>query len=147
MRIQGALTKPSSVYVAGLAEHFALAFVAALDRIDQKERNGFSAAGLESVFLNDLLMTGSWTTDLKWNWKYATHINLLESNSYVTLLKMLASSGISGRSPVFWTQELQRDPMQRVDLLLEPSDLVSEEQPLSLLQLDCMGLSVSLLPG
>ena len=97
VRIEGALTKPSSVYVPKLAEHFARAFLIALAGMNQKEKDGPPVAGLESVLLNDLLMTGEWTCDLKWNWRHATHINLLESNSYVTLLKMLASRGLSGR--------------------------------------------------
>ena len=97
VKIEGALTKPSSIYVPRLAEHFAKAFVRALKKIDFEERAGPNVAGLESVFLNDLLMTGDWVCDLQWCWQHATHINLLESNSYVTLLRMLASRGVEGR--------------------------------------------------
>ena len=97
VRIEGAYTKPSSVYVPNLAEHFALAFARALDKIRLEESVGPTIGGIESVFLNDLLMTGHWSCELAWFWKHSSHINLLESNSYVTLLKLLAARGLSGR--------------------------------------------------
>ena len=65
IRIEGAYTKPSSVYVPNLAEHFARAFASALDRVKDEECQGPSVAGLESVFLNDLLMTGDWSVDFR----------------------------------------------------------------------------------
>lgn len=97
VRIEGAYTKPSSVYVPNLAEHFALAFACALDKIRLEENVGSAVKGIESVFLNDLLMTGHWSCELAWFWKHSSHINLLDSNSYVTLLKLLAARGLSGR--------------------------------------------------
>ena len=74
-----------------------LRVLSALRRIDAEERDCLIISGHESVLLNDILCTGEWQCDLVWTWKHATHINLLESNSYVTLLRMLASQGISGR--------------------------------------------------
>ena len=91
--IAGKLTKPSAVYVPKLARHFALAFKEALDRLAVEEAEGPKVDGLESVVLNDLLQTDGWRCDLVWRWKHSTHINLLESNAYVTLLRGLASQG------------------------------------------------------
>ena len=85
--------KPSAVYVPDLAKHFAVAFRDALVRLDREEENGPRINGLESVVLNDLLQTGTWRKDLAWKWRHSTHINMLESNAFVTLLRFLAAKG------------------------------------------------------
>lgn len=90
LRIEGKLTKASSVYVPALAEHFARAFYKALRRIDDQHENEPTVKGLESVAINDVLMSGSWQLEHCWHWKVAAHINVLESNAYLSLLKRLA---------------------------------------------------------
>ena len=91
--IAGKLTKPSAVYVPKLARRFAFVFKDALRRLDEKAMSEPRIDGLESVVLNDLLQTGGWRCDLVWRWKHSTHINLLESNAYVTLLRKLSAEG------------------------------------------------------
>ena len=90
LRIEGKLTKASAVYVPALAEHFARAFYKALRRIDDQHENEPTVKGLESVAINDVLMSGSWQLEHCWHWKVAAHMNVLESNAYLSLLKRLA---------------------------------------------------------
>eukprot|EP00435_Cladocopium_sp_Y103_P046984 s552_g13.t1 len=95
--IQGAFTKPSAVYVTELAKHFARAFAAALDRQFRVEADAPRVAGVESVVSNDLLMSGHWEEVLSWFWRRPSHINILESHSFLTLLRHLAVNGFSCR--------------------------------------------------
>ena len=85
--IAGALTKPSAVYVPALASHFAKAFSTALRQLDAAEQSMPKVEGLESVVANDLLISGSWSVDLDWFWKAPGHINILESHSFLALLR------------------------------------------------------------
>ena len=95
--IQGTYTKASAVYVDKLAKHFARAFAQALDR-DRRLRAGEPRCeGIESVVCNDLLLSGDWSTVLEWHWRRCSHINILESHSFLTLLRHLASRGVDGR--------------------------------------------------
>ena len=91
--IEGKYTKPSAIYVPELARHFALSIAKALRRQKAVEAASFQVGGIESVVANDLLLTGSWEVELQWKWQHAAHINLLESHSFVTLLKLLALEG------------------------------------------------------
>ena len=91
--IAGSFTKPSAVYVPALARHFAKAFDLALARQRRNEGNAPKILGHESVIINDLLSTGNWKVDAEWFWKYPAHINVLESHSYLALLKNLALKG------------------------------------------------------
>ena len=93
VRIEGALTKASAVYVPRLADRFALVFAKALKSSAHEESQGPGGAAIESVVLNDILMTGRWSTDLEWFWKTRSHINILESHSYLALLKKLVIDG------------------------------------------------------
>ena len=92
IRIEGALTKASAVYVPKLADRFALVFAKAIRRLEAEERSE-DGAGIESVVLNDILMTGEWRTELDWFWRTRSHINILESHSYLALLKKLLVEG------------------------------------------------------
>ena len=58
VRIEGQLTKASAVYVPKLARRFALVFAAALKRTSNEEEDAYLSPCIESVVLNDLLMTG-----------------------------------------------------------------------------------------
>ena len=93
VRIEGQLTKASAVYVPRLARRFALVFAAALKKISDKEEDAYLSPCIESVVLNDLLMTGSWKVDLQWFWATRSHISLLESHAYLSLLRMLVREG------------------------------------------------------
>lgn len=44
--------------------------------------------------INDILASGEWQLEHQWHWKSASHINVLESLSYVSLLKKLAASNL-----------------------------------------------------
>ena len=92
LRIEGKYTRPSAVYVPALAKHFALAFKKALAYQKEEEAaKEIKVAGLESVVVNDVLAAGEWKLEHQWHRKAASHINVLESLSYVSLLKKLAA--------------------------------------------------------
>ena len=93
LRIEGQLTKPSAIYVPKLARRFALVFAAALKKLKRQEEDRYLSPCIESVVLNDLLMTGSWRVDLQWHWATRSHINLLESHAYLSLLRLLIREG------------------------------------------------------
>ena len=97
LRIEGKYTKESAIYVPALADHIAEAFDRALRQLDAAEAEQPQLQGIESVICNDLLSTGTWTTELEWFWRSASHINILESHAYVSLLRKLALDQISGR--------------------------------------------------
>ena len=93
IRIEGKFTKPSAMYVSALAEHFASCISTAL-RVKRAEREDEPVCqGLESVLINDLLMTGKWTVQSSWFWRKASHINLLESHAGLALMKKLTCEG------------------------------------------------------
>ena len=93
VRIEGQLTKASAVYVPRLAKRFAGVFAAALKKISDEEEDAYLSPCIESVVLNDLLMTGDWRVDLQWFWATRSHINLLESHAYLSLLRLLVREG------------------------------------------------------
>jgi hypothetical protein len=86
VKIEGQYTKASEVYVDGVAERIARAFLDAL--ADKKPRDHADPRGLESVVLNDLLLQDVWKVDASWPWRYPSHINVFESYSLVTLLTL-----------------------------------------------------------
>ena len=87
--IQGAYTKPSAVYVRGLAMHVAQFFRRALLRLRRLENDEPCFSGLESVVANDLLLSRRWRLTRVWSWKKKDkrHINVLESDAAVTMLE------------------------------------------------------------
>ena len=98
LRIEGQLTKPSAIYVPKLARRFALVFAAALQKLKREEEDHYLSPCIESVVLNDLLMTGSWKVDLQWHWATRSHINLLESHAYFGVLASPSDSWRWGSS-------------------------------------------------
>ncbi|CAE7488234.1 unnamed protein product [Symbiodinium sp. CCMP2456] len=48
--------------------------------------------GLENLAINDVLSAGSWTVEGVWQWEKQRHINALETESVVSLLRGLAKS-------------------------------------------------------
>ena len=93
VRIQGAYTKDSAMYVPALAEHFARAFEIALRRKRHEDSNTMRVQGLESVVVNDLLMSGCWELEFAWHWRAPSHINILESHAHLAVLKKLTVGG------------------------------------------------------
>ena len=93
VKIEGRLTKPSAVYVPALAQNFGRAFEAALRRKRSKEESEPDVRGVESVLANDLLVRGDWELEFAWHWRRPSHINVLESSAYVSLLKKLTREG------------------------------------------------------
>ena len=93
VRIEGVYTKPSAIYVPELATFLAKKIKVAIDRIKAKDADFTAVGGHESVVLNDLLMQSGWRVDSAWEWKAASHINILESRSYVALAKDLVIKG------------------------------------------------------
>jgi hypothetical protein len=66
VRIEGAYTKPSAVYVDGLADHIAEAFHSALTSIDAQHRLSPEVEGLESIVSNDVMLTSRWDLVRSW---------------------------------------------------------------------------------
>ena len=87
--IQGAYTKPSAIYVRGLAMHVARFFQRALVRSKNLEVEEPKVDGLESVVANDLLLSKPWELTKVWSWKKKDrrHINVLEGDAAVKMLE------------------------------------------------------------
>ena len=97
VRIEGAYTKPSAVYVDGLALHVALAFRKALRLEKARELLEPEVSGHESVMSNDLMLSSKWETVRSWFWKRKGHINVLEMSSAVSNLASVGRSASSVR--------------------------------------------------
>ena len=91
IRIEGAYTKQSAIYVPGVVDHLATHIQLALKKRDASE--GACGKGLESLIINDLLQSSKWHTVFSWRWRTPCHINILESHAYVGLLHRLAQKG------------------------------------------------------
>eukprot|EP00435_Cladocopium_sp_Y103_P010558 s305_g2.t1 len=97
VRVEGRLTKPSAVYVDGVADHFATAFDMALKSLDAEERLSPGVDGLESPVINEIALTSKWKIVRSWFWKRAGHINVLELASTVSLVSSLSTEHSSAR--------------------------------------------------
>lgn len=87
VRIQGKFTKDSAIYTDGVADHFAEAFSLALRGLADERMREPDHSGFESVLINDVLRTGKWSLVREWFWRRKSHINVLESAAYASLLK------------------------------------------------------------
>jgi len=87
--IQGKYTKPSAVYVRGLAMHVAKFFQKALLRLRSLEIDEPDFGGLESVVANDLLLSQPWRLTKVWSWRKSDrrHINVLEGEAANQMLE------------------------------------------------------------
>ena len=94
VKIEGAWTKPSSVYCEGLAWTLAQLFH---DHLKAKEvcneRLFVATAGLEDALGNDLCSGLRWKPFDDWYWRFPVHINVLEAQAVVRLLRRLAHEG------------------------------------------------------
>ncbi len=84
--IQGKFTKPSATCVQGLARHIALEFKRALEFVARCDDH-LPAVGLESVLGNDALLSSAWNLLYHCPWKKKSHINVLEAEMAVRILK------------------------------------------------------------
>ena len=97
VRIEGKFTKPSAIYVDGVADHLAQAFHVALASLDAEESLLPEVAGLESPLVNDVALTSKWDVVRAWFWKRAGHINVLELASTLSLVQTVAQERCSVR--------------------------------------------------
>ena len=93
VRVQGRYTKDSAVYVPGLAAFLAEKIKLAIDDVKKKDGDLYDLRGLESPVINDLLLQDGWSVCSSWDWKVSSHINILESRSYVALAKQKVLQG------------------------------------------------------
>ena len=99
VRIQGKFTKASAMYTQPLAEFLARAFFKALRVAKCREaEDELHLEGHESVLVNDLLCSGNWEVERHWQWLFPAHINVLESNAFVDLLRIKTLQGGSCRT-------------------------------------------------
>ena len=97
VQIQGQLTKPSAVYVDGVADHLANAFHNALVGLNAERDLQPEVEGFESPVINDLALSSRWSVVRAWFWKRKGHINVLELGSAVSNLQSLCQEHSSIR--------------------------------------------------
>ena len=103
VRIEGKFIRPSAVYTPQLSAHLANALLIAIKK-NRREAMGFQPfVGKESVLVNDVLISSTWTEERSWFWRRRGHINLLESSALVSLLEEL----------------VRKSPETRVNILLD----------------------------
>ena len=85
--IQGKYTKPSAIYVPGVARHIAFEFKRSLDKQKLDQLGDRGHVGLESLLVNDLLCTAKWLQRRVIRWRRKSHINVLELSTAVSLLE------------------------------------------------------------
>ena len=93
LKVEGKYTKASAVYTPELSAHLAEHIFQAVQRRKRSLEDERPTSGLESVVINDLLSQDGWTTGGVWEWQQPGHINVLESRSYVGLLRALLLKG------------------------------------------------------
>ena len=84
--IQGRYTKPSATYVIGLARHIALEFRRVLE-LSARDEDNAPVVGFESILGNDVLLSSTWTLLYHLPWKFPGHINVLEAEMALKILK------------------------------------------------------------
>ena len=123
VRIEGSYTKPSAVYVDGLAEHIAQAFCLSLDALDAENRLDVSLEGLEDTLANDVMLTAPWRAERAWHWKKLSHINVLELASAVSEVIEIAETEESIRFSSFIDSAVCRGALSKgrsASTLLQP---------------------------
>lgn len=87
VRIEGASARESAIYTIEMARHVAAEFSRSLRAQRDEEAGEAERAGKESVLVNDVLMTGGWSVVRQWFWRGKSHINILETSVFVSVLK------------------------------------------------------------
>jgi len=109
VKIEGAWTKASAVYCEGLAWTLAQFFRDHLQaRKSFEERVSLRAAGLEDALCNDLCLGLEWRVVDDWFWRFPVHINVLEAQAVLRLLRRLAYDGGDLRVPLMVDSQVVR---------------------------------------
>ena len=102
VKIEGPLTKPSSIYCPGLAFAFAKLFRDHIWAVQKASaRLALKTYGLEDLLTNDVCSSWRWEECFSWRWKTASRINVLELSAVVKLLRELALQGGDRRVTLF----------------------------------------------
>ena len=97
VKIEGAYTRPSAIYTWDLAKHVAKHFARALLAQRGHDDDAAPTTGIESALVNDLLASSHWQHGKTWRWKRNSHINVLEANGGLAVLKDAAEVSQSCR--------------------------------------------------
>ena len=93
IKIEGKYTKASAIYTDQLAQSLAACISKGLRRKKAVAAYHFTQdSGLESIVMNDLLLSSTWRVEDQWHWKSPAHINIHESAAVLRLLKTQAIS-------------------------------------------------------
>lgn len=92
LQVQGKYTKASATYTNQLAHAIALDFASWIfaERKALQEDSMQESKGLESIAINDLALSGSWSVDASWSFRKESHINILEEASLLRLAQRCA---------------------------------------------------------
>ena len=107
--VQGKYAKQSAVYTPRLSQAIARVLAKSLQAVVCEPP--LPASGMESLLVNDTLLTAKWVTEASWSWDRPKHINLHET--------------------FFWTLLLQRVHFQKGAPLAKPSVRFSRRARLS----------------
>lgn len=96
LQVQGKYTKASATYTDQLAHAIALDFASWIfaERKALQEDSMQESKGLESIAINDLALSGSWSVDASWSFRKESHINILEEASLLRLAQRCAGTEI-----------------------------------------------------
>ena len=93
IKIEGKYTKASAIYTDQLAQSLAACISKGLRRKKAVAAYHLTQdSGLESIVMNDLLLSSTWRVEDQWHWKSPAHINIHESAAVLRLLKTQAIS-------------------------------------------------------
>ncbi|OLP75869.1 hypothetical protein AK812_SmicGene44271, partial [Symbiodinium microadriaticum] len=110
-------------------------FLSAMSRVPAEDP---TREGLENVGVNDTLLHSRWEVGRSWAWKEAVHINRLETDAAVNVLRTLALRGGDRRFTLFTRLNASDAPTRDSDL--------PEPSPSSVLTgLDCLATARSAL--
>ena len=98
VKIEGSVTKESAVYHPRVAAAFARVLAGALTR--QPPAESPPRSGLESVAVNELLLSRVWSVGAAWSWQEQAHINARETKAALRVFQHAVRKGGSLR--FFW---------------------------------------------
>ena len=96
--VEGSLTKASAIYTDSLSESLAETFARALFSRRVPVDDGKSAEGLESLLVNEVMLSSTWQKMGVWTFKKNSHINILEESALFRCVAGIAKRGRSVRS-------------------------------------------------
>ena len=94
VRIEGAITKGTAVYCPGLVKALGEMYERHL-RVHAwaEERTKLEVNGMEEALVNEVVKCSKWQVGSCWKWTGKSHINILETASYLQALKDAARRG------------------------------------------------------